>query len=262
MKFECPRCGQHLTATTDQIGIVAPCPGCGTSVTVPRPVPPPVSQPAPAPQGFPGIAGPPRKTCGLARSSLVYGIISVISLCCGGISTAILVISGAVWILATIPAIICGHIARARIRRSAGTLGGGGLALTGLILGYANLALLIVFVVLAMRFTGQLDVARGVKVRGDLQRIKTNLMMYQAANGFYPTTDQGLKALVQKPDTDPKPRNWHQLDTQVPRDPWGTEYSRYPGKHNPKEYDLWSAGPDRNPVTEKDNIGNWEPTNN
>jgi general secretion pathway protein G len=117
---------------------------------------------------------------------------------------------------------------------------------------------------MALRFTGgKLDEARRVKVRGDLLQIKTNLMMYQAQNGFYPTTEQGLKALVQKPETDPKPRNWHQLDELVPRDPWDNEYFyRYPGKHNPKEYDIFSSGPDRNPDTEEDNIGNWEnPTN-
>ncbi|EDY17424.1 general secretion pathway protein G [Chthoniobacter flavus Ellin428] len=110
---------------------------------------------------------------------------------------------------------------------------------------------------------GKLDQAKQVRVRADLQQIKTNLMMYQAANGFYPTTEQGLKALVQKPETDPKPRNWHQLDDQVPRDPWDIEYVyRYPGKHNPKEYDIFSAGPDRNPETDEDNIGNWEPATN
>lgn len=109
----------------------------------------------------------------------------------------------------------------------------------------------------------KVDQARNVRVRADLQQIKTNLMMYQAANGFYPTTEQGLKALVQKPESDPKPRNWHQLDDQIMRDPWDQEYFyRYPGKHNPKEYDIFSAGPDRNPETEEDNIGNWEPASN
>jgi len=113
---------------------------------------------------------------------------------------------------------------------------------------------------MAVRFTGgKLDQARRVKVAGDLQQIKTNLMLYQAANGFYPSTEQGLKALVTKPETDPKPRNWRQLDEVVPRDPWDLEYQyRYPGKHNPKEYDIFSAGPDRNPDTEEDNIGNWD----
>jgi general secretion pathway protein G len=112
---------------------------------------------------------------------------------------------------------------------------------------------------MALRFTGgKLDEARRVKVAGDLQQIKTNLMMYQAGNGFYPSSEQGLKALVAKPESEPQPRNWRQLDDQVPRDPWDKEYFYvYPGKHNPKEYDIFSAGPDRNPDTAEDNIGNW-----
>ena len=116
---------------------------------------------------------------------------------------------------------------------------------------------------MAVRFTGgKLDQAREVRVQTDLQQLKTNLLMYQAANGFYPSTEQGLKALVAKPDTEPKPRNWRQIDDQVPRDPWDKEYFYvYPGKHNPKEYDIFSAGPDRNPETEEDNIGNWRPAN-
>ena len=117
---------------------------------------------------------------------------------------------------------------------------------------------------MALRFTGgKLDEARQVKVRGDLQQIKTNLLMYQAGNGFYPSTAQGLKALTVKPEGEPRPRNWKQLDDQVPRDPWDMEYFYVqPGKHNPKDYDVFSAGPDRNPETEEDNIGNWETTAN
>jgi len=117
---------------------------------------------------------------------------------------------------------------------------------------------------MAVHFTGgKIDQARIVKVQGDLQQIKTNMLMYQAANGFYPSTEQGLKAFVEKPDTEPKPRNWRQLDDRVPRDPWDKEYFyTFPGKHNPKEYDIFSAGPDRNPDTEEDNIGNWQPATN
>lgn len=113
---------------------------------------------------------------------------------------------------------------------------------------------------MALRFTGgKLDEARRVKVAGDLQQIKTNLLMYQAQNGFYPSSAQGLKALVQKPESEPRPRNWRQLDSEVPRDPWDLEYVYVqPGKHNPKDYDIFSAGPDRNPDTEEDNIGNWD----
>src|SRR5207237_811906 len=106
---------------------------------------------------------------------------------------------------------------------------------------------------MAVHFTGgKLDQARLVRVQGNLQQIKTNLLMYQATNGFYPSTEQGLKALVTKPETEPKPRNWKQLDDEVLRDPWDQEYFYvYPGKHNPKEYDIFSAGPDRKPDTEE-----------
>lgn len=113
---------------------------------------------------------------------------------------------------------------------------------------------------MALRFTGgKLDEARRVKVGGDLVQLKTNLLIYQARNGHYPSTAQGLKALVTKPDGEPKPRNWSQLDDSVPRDPWQNEYFYVnPGTHNPKEYDIFSAGPDGKPETEEDNIGNWE----
>ena len=116
---------------------------------------------------------------------------------------------------------------------------------------------------MGLRFTGgKLDETRKVKVLGDLQQIKTNLLMYQAANGFYPSTAQGLQALVVRPDTEPRPRNWRALDDQVPRDPWDKEYFYvYPGKHNSREYDIFSSGPDRNPETEEDNIGNWQTAN-
>jgi general secretion pathway protein G len=116
---------------------------------------------------------------------------------------------------------------------------------------------------MALKFTGgHLNEARNVKVQGDIQQLRTLLLMYQAGNGFYPSTEQGLKALVLKPESEPRPRNWRQLDQEVKRDPWDKEYYYiYPGKRNPKDYDIFSAGPDRNPDTEEDNIGNWERAN-
>jgi general secretion pathway protein G len=79
-------------------------------------------------------------------------------------------------------------------------------------------------------------------------------------NGFLPTTEQGLQALVTRPATDPKPTQWHQMLEQVPLDPWQTPYVyENPGKHNPNSFDLYSAGPDRKPGTD-DDIGNWDTT--
>jgi general secretion pathway protein G len=98
--------------------------------------------------------------------------------------------------------------------------------------------------------------AKGVAVRSDIQTISTQLKLYESMNGFYPTTDQGLQALVSQPDSDPRPTRWYQLFKQLPKDPWGQPYVyRCPGTKNPDSYDLFSAGPDRIPDTADDDWG-------
>jgi general secretion pathway protein G len=75
-------------------------------------------------------------------------------------------------------------------------------------------------------------------------------------NGFYPTTEQGIQALVTQPDKDPRPARWYQLFREVPKDPWGNDYIyRCPGLKNPSGYDLYSAGPDRQADTADDDWG-------
>jgi general secretion pathway protein G len=102
-----------------------------------------------------------------------------------------------------------------------------------------------------------LDVARSVRIKADIDSITTQLKMYQALNGFYPTTEQGLQALVTRPESDPKPTEWHQLLEQVPLDPWQNPYIyENPGKHNQNSFDLYSAGPGGKPGTGND-VGNW-----
>jgi len=86
-----------------------------------------------------------------------------------------------------------------------------------------------------------LDVAKDTRARADIQGIRTLLLSYNGSNGYYPSTDQGLNALV--------PR----LMESIPLDPWGTPYVyRSPGRTNPSGYDLFSAGPDRLPDTQDD----------
>ncbi len=111
----------------------------------------------------------------------------------------------------------------------------------------------------AIYFMGDnLGVAQRTRIDADLKSIKTQLMVYQAGNGFPPTTEQGLKALTIKPDSLPKPRSWQKLMESVPLDPYGNEYQyASPGVHNPDSYDLFSAGKDRKPGT-ADDFGNWE----
>jgi len=100
------------------------------------------------------------------------------------------------------------------------------------------------------------DIAKRVRVAGDIQAIKTSLLAYQGINGFYPTTEQGLQALVTAPSTDPQPLRWQQFMEQVPTDPWGMPYVyRCPGQKDPTRYDLFSVGPDRIADTEDDDWG-------
>ena len=99
-------------------------------------------------------------------------------------------------------------------------------------------------------------IAKTMRVQADVQAIKTQLQLYESMNGFYPTTEQGLQALVIQPDKDPKPARWYQLFRELPKDPWGNEYIyRYPGLKNSSGYDLFSAGPDRQTDTSDDDWG-------
>jgi len=104
---------------------------------------------------------------------------------------------------------------------------------------------------------GNLEVAKNTRVKSDLEALSTQLKVYQMQNLDFPTTAQGLKALVNPPTTPPKPRNWVQLLKQEALlDPWGSEYQYLkPGKHNPASFDLWSLGP--NKTADDKNIGNW-----
>lgn len=93
---------------------------------------------------------------------------------------------------------------------------------------------------------GNIDVARESRVEADIQAISTQLRVYEMQNLRPPTSQQGLKALVSRPSTEPMPRRWRQLLEKIPLDPWGEEYVYYsPGKKNPKGFDLFSKGPDR-----------------
>ena len=102
--------------------------------------------------------------------------------------------------------------------------------------------------------------ARPEKVHADLLTFKEMLAAYQLDNGSLPTTEQGIKVLWSKPTVEPIPPRWRkQLDEET-LDPWGHSYVyRYPGKHNPDGYDLFSMGEDGLPDTD-DDIGNWNDT--
>lgn len=98
--------------------------------------------------------------------------------------------------------------------------------------------------------------AKGVAVRADIQAINTQLKLYESMNGYAPTTEQGLQALVTQPSTEPRPQRWYQLFKEIPRDPWNSIYIYLsPGRRNTTGYDLYSAGPDRKTDTADDDWG-------
>jgi general secretion pathway protein G len=105
---------------------------------------------------------------------------------------------------------------------------------------------------------GNVEVARIERARGDIQSLKTQLFLYESANGSFPSTEQGLQALVQMPNSPPAPRRWIRLLPALPADPWGMPYHyRYPTTKNSAEgYDLFTAAKDKQPNT-ADDIGNW-----
>lgn len=101
---------------------------------------------------------------------------------------------------------------------------------------------------------GTVDTAKIQRVETDKQAITTALKMYEMMNYTFPTTDQGLKALVTKPSSEPVPKRWTKQLEAVPVDPWNTPYVYvFPGKKNPTSFDLYSWGPDR--VESEDDVG-------
>lgn len=91
---------------------------------------------------------------------------------------------------------------------------------------------------------GNIDVAKEQRVDSDIEAISMQLRTYEMLNYRMPTTEQGLKALVTQPTTEPRPRRWKQLMKTVPVDPWGNEYIyRIPGKGG-AAFDIYSLGPD------------------
>jgi general secretion pathway protein G len=95
---------------------------------------------------------------------------------------------------------------------------------------------------------GNVDVAKKQRVDTDIQAITTQLKTYEMMNYRFPTTDQGLKALVERPSVEPVPARWTKLMREEPIDPWGSKYVYIcPGKMHPDSFDIYSLGPDREP---------------
>jgi len=120
----------------------------------------------------------------------------------------------------------------------------------------------ILIAIVAPRVMDQPDKAAAVRARADLQALVTALNLYKLDNFTYPSTDQGLQALVTKPGGQPEAPNWKAggyMD-RVPKDPWQRDYVYLsPGQHG--EIDVYSLGRDGQPGGEGPaaDVGNWTP---
>ncbi|MDD5670589.1 MAG: type II secretion system major pseudopilin GspG [Candidatus Omnitrophica bacterium] len=111
------------------------------------------------------------------------------------------------------------------------------------------------------RLTGRSEQARKAAAKADIEvNIATALKLYELDNGFFPTTEQALKALLAQPTTPPVPQNWNgPYLEKKPVDPWGRPYQyEAPGTHRPHDYDLYSLGRNPKPDATEDNIINWQ----
>jgi len=123
----------------------------------------------------------------------------------------------------------------------------------------AIIALLMGMVI--MKIGDTTEFGKREKTQTDIVGFKELLADYQLETGMLPTTEQGLSVLWTKPTAEPIPTHWRAiLEGEETKDPWGHAYQyRYPGKHNPDRYDVFSMGPDGLPDT-PDDIGNWPDT--
>lgn len=129
--------------------------------------------------------------------------------------------------------------------------------------GFTLIELLVVIVILGLlaaivipRITGRVEEAKIETTKVQLKAIKDALEQYKLDNGFYPTTEQGLKALVEKPATAPVPPRWRQYMDKIPKDGWDRDFIYIsPGVGHP--FELKSLGPDGQEGTE-DDIDVWK----
>ena len=132
--------------------------------------------------------------------------------------------------------------------------------------GFTLIEIMVVVIIIGLlaavvvpQFLGRVDDARVAKAKQDIQAMETALTLYKLDNFKFPSSDQGLTALAEKPN-DPTVRNWRPGGylKRVNKDPWGNDYVySFPGTHG--EYDVYSLGADGQPGGEGANadIGNW-----
>jgi general secretion pathway protein G len=132
--------------------------------------------------------------------------------------------------------------------------------------GFTLLELMVVIVIIgvlaaliAPQVLSRVGQAKSTAAQADISSIMNSLKIYKLDNGRYPSSDQGLQALVAKPTTGSIPGNWKSYLDKLPDDPWHKPYQyANPGTHG--EIDVFSFGADGQPGGEGDDadIGSWQ----
>jgi len=144
---------------------------------------------------------------------------------------------------------------RARLGRRPGRRGPRGFTLVELLLVLVILAVLAVVVV--PKFTGRSQQAKVTAAQTDIANLQVVIDAFEVDCARYPTTEEGIRALVQQPANLPEWKGPYLKKRSVPNDPWHNPYVyRWPGQHNPSGYDLYSFGPDGQEGG-GDDIDNW-----
>ncbi|MCZ6498080.1 MAG: type II secretion system major pseudopilin GspG [Gammaproteobacteria bacterium] len=130
--------------------------------------------------------------------------------------------------------------------------------------GFTLIEIMVVVVIIGLlaasvapNLIGNIDKAAVARAKGDIRSIETALNLYRLDNFRYPTTDQGLQALVTNPG-EATARNWKPYLNSVPSDPWSNTYQYlYPGQQ--REFDVFSYGADGQEGGQDidADIGNW-----
>ena len=135
-------------------------------------------------------------------------------------------------------------------------------------IGFTLIEIMVVIVIIGIlasvvvpRVMDNPDKARTAKAKHDIQALGSALDIYRLDNFTYPTTDQGLEALVKNPGGSPEPKNWKSggYIKKLRKDPWGNEYLYLsPGQHG--EIDIYSLGADGAPGGDGvyADIGSWD----
>jgi general secretion pathway protein G len=120
--------------------------------------------------------------------------------------------------------------------------------------GFTLIEIMVVIIILGLlatlvipNITGYTEKAKREKARADIASLEGALELFKADNGFYPTTEQGLDALVAKPSTGRIPAKWMEggyFKKGIPLDPWGNRYAYFAPGRRGEGYEIVSVGTD------------------